>query len=153
MLLRQGLQDVETSISTFYRAAFVALLGDHMNVAKSCLTITIGLFLASCGSGNKATLLECKIRDDVGSVIVEKDRIILKFQGNEKVYDRAPHYKDYSIEEDGSLIDLAAGRKVFVRGFIFRRSGNLWINDAYGTHNGAKPELIEGQCSKFDPKV
>ena len=124
-----------------------------MNIAKSCLTIIIGLFLASCGSNNKATLLECKIRDYYVPVIVEKDRIVLQFAGGEKVYDRVPDHWNYVIEEDASLIDHIFGRNVFVRGFIWRGSGNLWISDSYGTHNGAKRELIEGQCSKFDPKV
>lgn len=124
-----------------------------MNVAKSCLTIFIGLFLASCGSSNKATLLECKIRDDLVPVIVEKDRIVLQFVGGEKVYDRVPDHWHYVIEEDASLIDHVVGRTVFVRGFIGRGSGNLWISDTFGTHNGGKPDLIEGQCSKFDPKV
>ena len=124
-----------------------------MNIAKSCLTITIGLFLASCGSGNKATLLECKIRDDVVPVIVERDRIVLQFAGGEKVYDRVPDHWHYVIEEDTSLIDHIVGRPVFVTGFISRGSGYLWISDSYGTHNGAKRELIEGQCSKFVPKV
>lgn len=124
-----------------------------MNVAKSCLTIIIGLFLASCGSSNKATLLECKIRDDLVPVIVKKDSIVLQFAGGEKVYDRVPDHLNYVIEEDASLIDHVFGRNVLVRGFIWRNSGNLWISDSYGTHNDAKPELIEGQCAKFDPKV
>lgn len=120
-----------------------------MNVAKSCLTIIIGLFLASCGSSNKATLLECKIRDDLVPVIVERDRIVFQFVGGEKVYDRVPDRWDYVIEEDASLIDHVFGRNVFVRGFIWRGSGNLWISDS----RGAKHELIEGRCSKFVPKV
>ena len=120
-----------------------------MNVAKSFLTVIGGLFLASCGSSNKAILLECKIRDDVVPVIVKKDRIVLQFAGGEKVYDRVPDHWDYVIEEDASLIDHVVGRKAFVRGFIYRGSGNLWISDS----RGAKHEFIEGRCSKFVPKI
>jgi hypothetical protein len=120
-----------------------------MSIAKSFLTVIGGLFLASCGSSNKATLLECKISDVLVPVVVEKDRIILQFAGGEKIYDRVPDHWNYVIKKDASLVDLAAGRKVFVRGFIFRGSGHLWISDM----RDEKRESIEGKCSKFEPKV
>jgi hypothetical protein len=95
-------------------------------------------FFASCGSSNKATLLECKIHVYLVPVIVEKDRIVLQFAGGKKVYDLVPDHWHYVTEEDASLIDHVVGRPVFVTGFISRGSGNLWISDS----RGAKHELL-----------
>lgn len=120
---------------------------------KKLLVSALGLLLVGCQAGDETVLLECKIRDTLVPVIVARDTVVFKFLGAEKTYERVPHYKDYAIQEDASLFDETIGRRVFVRGFIFRSSGRLWIHDALGTHNGGKPEVIEGRCSKFVAKV
>lgn len=127
---------------------FLEMLLMRLSVFLMLCLVTIG-----CGSVDQKTVLECKIGNDLVPVIVEKERIIFKFYDVEKIYDRVPHFKDYTIQENASLLDDAIGREVFVRGFILRGSGHLWIHDANGTHNDGNPEVIEGRCSKFVPKV